>query len=678
MAVGNKNGVWQQSALVIIIELLGLASFPQSTNFFIPHGDNLTEVSCGGILFGFHPNQNFIAHNAGSVWLRKQIDLSKPFTTSFTLDMIDDDFTVDGGAFVFQSDSTALGESYHGLGYKGIDRSVAVTFDAQQNANQHDPVFDHVAIQANGDLDHSSPNNLAGPVSIESYYSTTAYPPDPSVTMFHHLITIEWQPSTKTLFVLIDGTLIVSATKDIVQTIFGGNPVVYWGFTGSNTQLTWYPAYSDLDYGHLYFFFGQIFPKFSRLPETDSCLAGPIQFLDNSIYTSGNGADPLSFVQWYWDFGDGTKSTDRNPPPHQYAAAGSYTVKFTITNSSGCTFDTLIKKITLGATPRADFSESPLCTNSDVQFLDKSSATVGAVTGWSWQFDNGTVSNKQNSTAIFSKTGLHSATLAVHTEYACWGDTTKTFVINEKPIVDYTFTKDCLGTVQYESSLLNNVAINSWHWDFGDRHFSQQMNPSHLFNDDSNYITKLWAISGDCASDTIAKTIPINRVHAFAGNDTIAVRNQPIQLNASGGTDYQWSPPDFLSNANISNPVASLTRDQTYYLTAKNPDGCEAKDTIHIKVFDQLDVYVPTAFTPNNDGKNDVLHVIAPGLKELRFFRIFNRLGQLVFETKNPTQGWDGRVNGQLPNTQVFVWVMSGVDYLGSGVERRGVVTLIR
>src|SRR5436190_4415362 len=474
MAVGNKKGVWHRSALVTTLELLGIISFSQSTDFFIPHGDNLSEVSCGGILFGFHPNQNFIAHNAGSVWLKKQIDLSKPFTTSFTLDMIDDNFSVDGGAFVFQYDSTSLGESYHGLGFKGIDHSIAVTFDVRQNANQHDPVFDHVAIQANGDLDHSSANNLAGPVSIEGYYSTTAYPPDPSVTMFHHLITIDWQPSTKKLSVYIDGSLIVSATKDIVQTVFGGNPIVYWGFTASNTQLTWYPANSDIDFGHMYFFFGQIVTRFNRTPETDSCFAGPIQFFDNSIYTSGNGADPLSFVKWYWDFGDGNTSPQRNPPAHQYAAPGSYTVKFTITNSSGCAFDTLITKITLGATPRADFTASPLCTNSDVQFLDKSSASIGTVTGWLWQFDNGTLSKKQNPTAIFSNTGLHSATLAVHTEYACWSDTTITFVINEKPIVDYTFTKDCFGNVEFRSTLLNNVNINSWHWDFGDNHFSQQ------------------------------------------------------------------------------------------------------------------------------------------------------------------------------------------------------------
>ena len=67
----------------------------------------------------------------------------------------------------------------------------------------------------------------------------------------------------------------------------------------------------------------------------------------------------------------------------------------------------------------------------------------------------------------------------------------------------------------------------------------------HFFEKDSAYTTRLWAVSGDCASDTLAKTIAISGVHAFAGNDTIAVVNQSIQLNASGGTNYEWMPHDF-------------------------------------------------------------------------------------------------------------------------------------
>jgi gliding motility-associated-like protein len=492
------------------------------------------------------------------------------------------------------------------------------------------------------------------------------------------LITIDWDPSAKKLSVFIDGGLVLSTVNDLVQTVFSGNPVVYWGFSGSNTQLTWYPAGSDIDWGRLYFYFGQILTRIDRRPQMDSCFAGPIQFIDSSIYSSGNGTDPLAFVKWYWDFGDGSVSTDRNPPPHQYPAPGSYTVKFTITNPSGCAYDTLIKKITLGSPPKPDFSASPLCTNTDIHFTDKSRADVGIPVAWTWQFDNGMTSIDKDPVTQFSTMGPHSVSLTVQTEFVCRADTTITFAIGEKPLVDYSFTRDCLGNVQYQSVLANVITVDKWQWDFGDGRFSRQKDPSHFFEKDSAYTTRLWAVSGDCTSDTLAKTIAISRVHAFAGNDTIAVVNQSIQLNASGGTNYEWMPHDFLNNAFIADPVATVTRDQTYVVTVKNDDGCAAKDTINIKVYEHLEIYIPSAFTPNGDGRNDVLHIVAPGLKELFYFRIYNRWGQSVFETKDLLKGWDGRINGQLPETGVYVWVMKGVNYLGNVVERKGTVTLIR
>jgi gliding motility-associated-like protein len=154
--------------------------------------------------------------------------------------------------------------------------------------------------------------------------------------------------------------------------------------------------------------------------------------------------------------------------------------------------------------------------------------------------------------------------------------------------------------------------------------------------------------------------------------------NQPIQLHATGGPNYEWVPHDFLNEAFIESPVATLPKDQVYILTVKNDDGCEAKDTLSIKVYEHLEVYVPSAFTPNGDGRNDVLHIIAPGLKELSYFRVYDRWGQIAFETKDLLKGWDGRVKRQLPATGVYVWIMKGVNYLGNLVERRGTVTLIR
>ena len=609
--------------------------------------------------------------------MQKQIDLSKPFNTSFTMDMIDN-LGEDGGAFVFQSEPNEVGDGLNSLGINSVYHSAAVTFDAIQNKDQNDPVYDHISIQIHGDLDHSSPDDLAGPISMEPYYSTIPYPPYAPVTTFRHLITIDWDPVAKKLSVFIDGALVISTVNDLVQTVFGGNPIVYWGFASSNTQLVWYPAYADIDWGRLHFYFGQILTRMDRRPETDSCFAGPIQFIDSSLYFSGNGTDPLAFVKWYWDFGDGTTSTERNPSPHQYPAPGSYTVKFAITNSSGCAYDTLEKKITLGSPPKLNFTAAPLCTNTDIHFTDNSSADVGIPVTWKWQFDNGIISVDKDPVTQFTTTGVHDVKLTVQTEFVCKADTTITLNIGEKPLINYSFTKDCIGNVQYQSTLTNAITIDKWQWDFGDGHFSQQNDPAHFFTNNGSYTTKLWAVSGDCISDTIAKTIAINKVYAFAGNDTIAVSNQPLQLHAMGGNNYEWTPHDFLNDAFTGDPVAILTKNQTYVLVVKNDEGCEAKDTLNIKVYEHLDVYVPSAFTPNGDGKNDVLHLIAPGLKELFYFRVYDRWGQTVFESKDLLKGWDGRINGQLPGTGVFVWIMKGVNYLGNVVEKKGTVTLIR
>src|SRR6476661_6063263 len=208
-------------------------SFGQASELTISNGDNVSEVTCGGVLFAPHFNQNFLATNKGSVFFDKPIDLTKPFNTSFTVDMIDN-LGEDGGAFVFQSDPHEVADGLNSLGVNSIYRSVAVTFDAIQDNGQNDPVFDHIAIQIHGDLDHSSADNLAGPLSMEPYYTTGPY----AIT-FRHLVTVDWDPASKKLSVFIDNALVLSTVNDLVQTVFSGDPIVYWGFSSSNTQLTW-------------------------------------------------------------------------------------------------------------------------------------------------------------------------------------------------------------------------------------------------------------------------------------------------------------------------------------------------------------------------------------------------------------------------------------------------------
>ena len=89
-------------------------------------------------------------------------------------------------------------------------------------------------------------------------------------------------------------------------------------------------------------------------------------------------------------------------------------------------------------------------------------------------------------------------------------------------------------------------------------------------------------------------------------------------------------------------------------------------------------VFVPSGFTPNNDGRNDVLRPVAVGIKAIEYFNIYNRWGQLLFSTKINGRGWDGKIKGQLQPTGTFVWMVKATDYTGAAYFQKGVTTLIR
>lgn len=167
-------------------------------------------------------------------------------------------------------------------------------------------------------------------------------------------------------------------------------------------------------------------------------------------------------------------------------------------------------------------------------------------------------------------------------------------------------------------------------------------------------------------------------VPAFAGNDTIAAMGLPHQLLGSGGVQYSWSPAHLLNNALIQNPFAVLQNDTRFYLTVTDALGCVGTSNVLVKVFKGPTYFIPNAFTPNGDGINDVFKAIAPGIKQTFYFKIFNRWGQLMFNTQNITKGWDGSYMGQPQPTAVYVWIIKGLDLAGQTVEQKGTVTLIR
>ena len=183
-------------------------------------------------------------------------------------------------------------------------------------------------------------------------------------------------------------------------------------------------------------------------------------------------------------------------------------------------------------------------------------------------------------------------------------------------------------------------------------------------------------------SQTLNTTVTVNPlpiVVASKSND-IDCSNDRSQLNATGASQYSWSPASSLNNPSISNPVAKPTATTDYMVTGTDAKGCINKDTVKVSVLatNKGGYLMPTAFTPNKDGLNDCYRVSHWGIIETIEFSIYNRWGQLVFFTKDANQCWDGTFKGLAQDPGVFVYMVKANTTCEKNIFRKGTFVLIR
>jgi len=209
---------------LICLFLLKLFSTPVSAQFFLNGNATMLNDSC----FQLTPAQNWAS---GSIWYPDKISLAASFEAVVQVKLgCKDSDGADGMVFGFQPVSTSIGTGGGGIGFAGVVPSLGIEMDTYQNSDLSDPSFDHLAIISNGSLNHNSNNNLAGPIQAGSTI------PNIEDCNFHDL-RVSWNANMKLLRVYWDCQLRLSYTGDIVQTIFGGNPLVFWGFTSGTGSL---------------------------------------------------------------------------------------------------------------------------------------------------------------------------------------------------------------------------------------------------------------------------------------------------------------------------------------------------------------------------------------------------------------------------------------------------------
>lgn len=483
---------------------------------------------------------------------------------------------------------------------------------------------------------------------------------------------------------------------------------------------------------------------------TGSCFSNPFQFTDttNTRYGAVNS--------WRWNFGDGSTLADTSRlqnPQWTYSAPGNNIVTLIVTSNKGCrdtaqvTLPVLDKPlITLG------FRDTLICRNDLVQL----NATTTGTGVFSWTpltniinantgtptvnppvttlyyvnlNENGCINRDSVNVRVINAVSL----TAIQDTTICRGDSLQlnavtnglTYnwtpaaglnnpnIINPVAVVNanttFTITSTvggCSTTDQvvvttvpypvanagpdpvicYNASVQLNASINGSSFTWTPPNYLDNplvLNPVASPPRTTQYILSAFDNLG-CpkpGKDTILVTI-LPKVVAFAGRDTSVIVGQPLQFNGTGGTSYLWTPGTSLSRTTIPNPVGNYDGsfdNIRYKLIVTDQAGCADSAYVAVRIFKTVpSVFVPTGFTPNNDGLNDVVKPIAVGMKQINYFSIYNRWGQLVFTTRINGQGWDGRIKGILQGTAVYVWMVSAEDYTGKAYFQKGTVTLIR
>jgi gliding motility-associated-like protein len=185
--------------------------------------------------------------------------------------------------------------------------------------------------------------------------------------------------------------------------------------------------------------------------------------------------------------------------------------------------------------------------------------------------------------------------------------------------------------------------------------------------------------NGSCSGE--ASNTSVVTVGSTAGSryeDVKVTANVPTRLSARAiGISYEWSPVTGLDNPSSATPMVTINTAIQYLVRITPAQGCQVIDTVRVKVGTENKVFVPTAFTPNGNNVNDRLRPLS-NLISIDYFRVYNRWGNLMFETKEVGAGWDGRYKGVSQPSDTYTWVLSGKTTNGEPVKQSGKTLLIR
>jgi gliding motility-associated-like protein len=451
-----------------------------------------------------------------------------------------------------------------------------------------------------------------------------------------------------------------------------------------------------------------------------SGIATTIQSSINGVLNDTLGCRPIRVdfrdtlqkgVKYFWNFDtvgfpNNTDTITFNATAnHFYDVNGVYIVRLISEDSSTCNIrDTTYMTIVITeriATPKFIYQKIGLCDSREFEFTNfsfPSDTTRFNASSFEWDFDDGTpkeISNKlPNKRHIFPGPGTYFVKLKIIDDRFCnvpITDTQKVVVASNVIAKAATLTGGC---TPYNPTVQNNsLNANTFLWEFLNAntgavvYTSTDFQPTFNFNEEGTYKYRLIAYNS-----TTCNLTDTTKYSAFSVVKTPTVnfdwRPKPVEINelisfinlSNFATSYSWSFGDTTNfSSTLFEPTHIYTQKGNYFVTLRafNTPACSVDLRLPIQVLASQLLDVPNAFTPAKFGTNSVVYVRGFGIGKMDW-KIYNRWGELVFQSNDKKKGWDGYYKGKLQPTDVYTYTLD-VEFLdGEKAKRTGDITLLR
>jgi gliding motility-associated-like protein len=425
--------------------------------------------------------------------------------------------------------------------------------------------------------------------------------------------------------------------------------------------------------------FSVIGPEANFIMDTNYiCLGDAIQFtIIDSIEVGG----------YSWDFGDGTFDTDVSPISHNYLfipPSGQTVAKLTVYGAGGVcpttSEQTVFIREVIAGFDRNDDLDTTICMGDPLVITNTSlNADV-----YNWDFGNGTTSTSGASPFNVNYTVADTFIIYLdvyNIQYGCRDTIEKSVIVFNRPSYHAIGDTVCLG----ELAQLNIDSTNAnytylWMPSTG-LNDATLPNPIANLNSTVDYTVTVLDVISDCSADDQASAVIIQPLSDIVWDTTIVVGDSAIFpiTNQNGFVNFVWTPNSGLTCYDCSYPVHQGLENITYTVVMEDVLGCSsATGTFVVNIFPETFIDLPSTFTPNGDGVNDIIYLRGWGIKEVLYFQIFNRWGELVFESFDIDYGWDGYYKGVLQNNDTYTYKAKVSTWRNEEQEAAGFINLMR